>query len=94
MKQWIEDEQKARREENYTWSEESNLPPGWKVRSVVTNSKNIREFFLTPDGDQIAGRRKAIEVMRENGASQNLLDAQTRKMKEISNQNSSKGYVP
>ena len=90
MKQWIEDEQKARREENYTWQQEKNLSPGWKVRAVITNSRNVREFFLTPDGDQIAGRKKAIEVMKENGASKSLIDAQTRKMKQISQKNSSK----
>ena len=55
MKEWIEQEQKARREENYTWKEEKNLPSGWKIRTVITNSNNIREFFLTPDGSQIAG---------------------------------------
>merc|ERR1712142_938944 len=90
MKIWIEEEQRSRREENYTWEEESNLPSGWKVRSVVTNSKNIREFFLTPEGDQIAGRKKAIEVMKQYGASKNIVDAQVRKMKQVSFRNQNK----
>ena len=90
MKQWIEEEQRARREENYTWDEESDLPEGWKVRSVVTNSKNIREFFLTPEGDQIAGRKKAIEVMNAKGVPKKIIDAQTTKMKEVSFRNQNK----
>ena len=90
VKLWIEEEQRSRREENYTWDEETFLPPGWKVRSVVTNSKNIREFFLTPEGDQIAGRKKAIEVMRSFGAEKNIIDAQIRKMKQVSFKNQNK----
>ena len=90
VKLWIEEEQRSRREENYTWDEEPNLPPGWKVRSVITNSKNIREFFLTPEGDQIAGRKKAIEVMQSQGASKSIIDAQTKKMKQVSFRNQNK----
>ena len=90
VKLWIEEEQRLRREENYTWDEESHLPEGWKTRSVVTNSNNIREFFLTPEGDQIAGRKKAIEVMRQTGASIAILEAQTTIMKEVSYRNQNK----
>ena len=90
VKEWIEEEQRIRREANYTWHAESNLPPGWKTRSVVTNSNNVREFFLTPDGDQIAGRKKAIEMMRDMGASAAIINAQTRKMKQVSTRNQNK----
>ena len=31
VKQWIEEEQRARRGEHYTWQTEPNLPPGGKV---------------------------------------------------------------
>ena len=60
------------------------------MRSVVTNSRNIREFFLTPDGDQIAGRKKAIEVMRERRVEKRLIDAQVKKMKMVSYKNQNK----
>jgi hypothetical protein len=57
---------------------------------VVTNSRNIREFFLTPDGDQIAGRKKAIEVMREQRVEKRIIDAQVKKMKQVSFKNQNK----
>jgi hypothetical protein len=61
-----------------------------QVRSVMTNSRNIREFFLTPDGDQIAGRRKAIEVMRQQRVQKRIIDAQVKKMKLVSYKNQNK----
>jgi len=91
VKQWIEEEQKARRGENYTWNDDASLPKGWKMRTVVTNSNNIREFFLTPEGDHVAGRKKAIEIMKETGSySKGVIDKMTRKMKQVSDKNSSK----
>merc|ERR1719394_1380198 len=88
---WIEEEQRARRGENYTWYESKSLPDGWKMRTVMTNSKNIREFFLTPDGDHIAGRRKAIEVMKDRGIyDQKIINKMVREMKKISEKNHNK----
>ena len=56
IKQWI----KVWLEEKYTWYEEDILPPGWKVRSVVSSNQQFCEYFLTPSGDQLRGRRKAL----------------------------------
>jgi len=92
VKLWIEEEQRARRGENYTWNEDSSLPKGWKMRTVITNSNNIREFFMTPDGDHIAGRKKAIEVMREQGIyDRKAIDKMVREMKKVSERNQKKG---
>jgi len=91
VKLWIEEEQRARRGENYTWNDDSSLPSGWKMRTVITNSNNIREFFLTPDGDHIAGRKKAIEMMRDKGCyKKGEIDKMVRKMKQISDKNQNK----
>jgi len=94
VKTWIEDEQRARRGENYTWNEDKSLPDGWKMRRVVTNSNNIREFFLTPDGDHIAGRRKAIEVMKDRGIyDQKIIAKMVKEMKRVSEKNHKKSTL-
>jgi len=91
VKLWIEDEQRERRGNNYTWEEDASLPAAWKMRSVVTNSKNVREFFLHPNGDHISGRKKAIEVMREEGGYEKKeFDRMIRKMKQVSDRNQNK----
>jgi len=94
VKIWIEEEQRARRGENYTWNEDSSLPAGWKMRTVITNSNNVREFFMTPDGDHIAGRKKAIEVMREQGIyDKKDIDKMVREMKKVTERNQKKPPV-
>ena len=94
VKIWIEEEQRARRGENYTWNEDPSLPAGWKMRTVVTNSNNIREFFMTPDGDHIAGRKKAIEVMRDQGIyDKKDIDKMVKEMKRVSERNQKKPPV-
>ena len=91
LKDYIEEEQRSRRGENYTWSEHGSLPQGWKMRKVVTNQNNIREFFLTPDGDHIAGRRKAIEVMKDKGIyDQKIIAKMVKEMKRVSQKNHNK----
>ena len=61
------------------------------MRKVTTNSNNIREFFLTPDGDHIAGRRKAIEVMKEKGIyDQKIIAKMVKEMKRVSQKNHGK----
>ena len=91
MKNWIEEEQRSRRGENYEWHDHGSLPQGWKMRKVTTNSNNIREFFLTPDGDHIAGRRKAIEVMKEKGIyDQKIIAKMVKEMKRVSQKNHGK----
>ena len=58
---------------------------------VITNSNNIREFFLHPNGDHISGRKKAIEVMREEGGYEKKeFDKMIRKMKQVSDRNQNK----
>jgi len=94
VKIWIEEEQRARRGENYTWNEDPSLPAGWKMRTVVTNSNNIREFFMTPDGDHIAGRKKAIEVMRDQGIYEKKdIDKMVKEMKRVTERNQKKPPV-
>jgi len=94
VKIWIEEEQGARRGENYTWNEDPSLPAGWKMRTVVTNSNNIREFFMTPDGDHIAGRKKAIEVMRDQGIYEKKdIDKMVKEMKRVTERNQKKPPV-
>ena len=93
VKLWIEEEQRERRGTNYTWNDDQSLPTGWKMRTVITNSNNIREFFLHPNGDHISGRKKAIEVMREEGGyTKKEYDKMIRKMKQVSNQNQNKEH--
>ena len=61
------------------------------MRKVVTNSNNVREFFLTPDGDHIAGRRKAIEVMKEKGIyDTRIINKMIQEMKSVSKRNQGK----
>ena len=58
------------------------------MRTVVTNSSNIREFFMTPDGDHIAGRKKAIEVMRDQGIyDKKDIDKMVKEMKRVTERN-------
>ena len=58
---------------------------------MITNSNNIREFFLHPNGDHISGRKKAIEVMREEGGYEKKeFDKMIRKMKQVSDRNQNK----
>ena len=58
---------------------------------MITNSNNIREFFLHPNGDHISGRKKAIEVMREEGGYEKReFDKMIRKMKQVSDRNQNK----
>ena len=91
VKLWIEEEQRERRGNNYTWNDDPSLPVGWKMRTVITNSNNIREFFLHPNGDHISGRKKAIEVMREEGGYEKKeFDKMIRKMKQVSDRNQNK----
>ena len=91
VKIWIEEEQRERRGNNYTWDEDASLPQNWKMRTVVTNSNNIREFFLHPNGDHISGRKKAIEIMRdEGGYEKKEYDKMIRKMKQVSDRNQNK----
>ena len=64
------------------------------MRRVVTNSNNIREFFLTPDGDHIAGRRKAIEVMKDRGIyDQKIIGKMVKEMKRVSEKNHKKSTL-
>ena len=64
------------------------------MRRVVTNSNNIREFFLTPDGDHIAGRRKAIEVMKDRGIyDQRIITKMVKEMKRVSEKNHKKSTL-
>ena len=64
------------------------------MRRVVTNSNNIREFFLTPDGDHIAGRRKAIEVMKDRGIyDQKIIAKMVKEMKRVSEKNHKKSTL-
>ena len=61
------------------------------ISQVITNSNNIREFFLHPNGDHISGRKKAIEVMREEGGYEKKeFDKMIRKMKQVSDRNQNK----
>jgi hypothetical protein len=50
VKQWIEEEQRARRGVHYTWQLEPNLPPGWKVRTgghiIGRSEKRCRRCIL------------------------------------------------
>ena len=34
VKLWIEEEQRERRGNNYTWNDDPSLPVGWKMRTV------------------------------------------------------------
>ena len=36
VKLWIEEEQRERRGNNYTWNDDPSLPVGWKMRTVST----------------------------------------------------------
>ena len=48
MKLWIEEEQRERRGNNYTWNDDPSLPVGWKMRTVSISSGLLLypvEFF-------------------------------------------------
>ena len=50
VKLWIEEEQRERRGNNYTWNDDPSLPVGWKIRTVSISSGLLLypiEFFGT-----------------------------------------------
>ena len=93
IKNWI-DAEKVARGENYTWNEHKSLPAGWKMRTVVTKRSNIKEYFLTPVGDQVAGRKRAIEVMEDHGIHEKkAIEKMVSEMKRVSERNRKKPPV-
>ncbi len=45
VKQWIEEEQRNRRGVHYSWQEEPNLPPGWKVSRSLFFLPHLSPFL-------------------------------------------------
>ena len=48
-----------RRQNQSSWEEKGNLPSGWKLRVTPAGQK----FFLSPEGNQFAGRKAALQHM-------------------------------
>jgi len=59
-------EEQAAEQQEQEWRESESVPAGWKVRSVGTGTA-IREYFLSPDGLQLAGRVHTIKWLLEQG---------------------------
>ena len=62
LNKYLELQAQSRRQK-YSWSSDSQLPPGWKFR-IAPGSKRVL-FFLSPDGVMIQGRlRSCIHLLR------------------------------
>ena len=68
MKYLVEEKAMERRLGDPAWRKDSSVPKGWKLRSATDpKAKGEKEFLLSKDGRQFAGRRVALKAMVSEG---------------------------